>query len=112
MAEWRRFQAEFETSQSNFMEEMNQPPQEELIFENEVAELAISMVELAKSRAELVSSQVEFLEETKAKVQFQSIPLKSSEETMTPRAISDIQFELKIEQHPNMKETSIEELMV
>ena len=26
VAEWRRFQVEFETSQSNFMEEMNQPP--------------------------------------------------------------------------------------
>ena len=43
MAEWRRFQDEFETSQDNFMEEMNQPPQEELIFEVEVDELAISM---------------------------------------------------------------------
>ena len=32
MAEWRRFQVEFETSQANFMEEMNQQPQEELIF--------------------------------------------------------------------------------
>ena len=31
------------------MEEMNQPPQEELIFENEVDELAISMDELTKS---------------------------------------------------------------
>ena len=27
MAEWRRFQAEFETSQANFIEEVNQPPQ-------------------------------------------------------------------------------------
>ena len=26
MAEWRRFQDEFEISQANFMEEMNQPP--------------------------------------------------------------------------------------
>ena len=34
MAEWRRFQAEFETSQANFMEEVNQPPQKKLTFEN------------------------------------------------------------------------------
>ena len=34
MAEWRKAQAEFETSQANFMEEVNQPPLEELIFEN------------------------------------------------------------------------------
>ena len=26
MAEWRRFQAEFTTSQAQFMEEVNQPP--------------------------------------------------------------------------------------
>ena len=44
------------------MEEMNQPPQEELIFENEVDELAISMAELAKTRAELC------MEETNANV--------------------------------------------
>ena len=31
------------------MEEMNQPPQEELIFENDVDDLAISMDELTKS---------------------------------------------------------------
>ena len=49
MVEWRRFQAEFETSQANFMAEMNQPPQEELIFENEIDKLAISMAKLAKS---------------------------------------------------------------
>ena len=54
---------------------------------------------------------MKFLEKTKAKVQFQSIPLKSSEDTMTPRAISHIESELKIEQHLNMKEMSIEELM-
>ena len=70
MTEWRRFQAEFETSQSNFIEEVNQPPQEELIFENKVNELAISMAKLSKSQAELVTSQAEFVEETKAKVQF------------------------------------------
>ena len=39
------------------MEEVNQPPQEGLIFENEVDELAISMVELANSQAELFTSQ-------------------------------------------------------
>ena len=53
MAEWRRFQAKFETSQANFMEEVNQPPQEELIFENEVNKLAISKAKLAKARVEL-----------------------------------------------------------
>ena len=69
------------------------------------------MAELDKSRAELVTSQVEFLEETKAKVQFQLLPLKILEETMTPMSISHTQSELKIKQHPNMKEMGIEELM-
>ena len=85
MAEWRRAQDEFETSQDNFMEEVNQPPQEELIFENEVDELAISMAKLAKTRVELC------MEETKANVQFQSIPLKRLEETITPKATSHTQ---------------------
>ena len=102
---WRRFQLECETFQANFMEEVNQPPQEELIFENEVDELSISMVELAKNRAELC------MEEIKASVQFQSIPLKSLEETITPKATSHTQSEIKIEQHPQRKELSIEELM-
>ena len=88
------------------MKEMNQPLQEELIFENEVDELAISMAELAKTRAEL------YMEETKANVQFQSIPLKSLEETITPKATSHTQSEIMIEQHPQKKELSIEELMV
>ena len=105
MDEWRRFQAEFETSQANFMEEVNQPPQEELIFENEVDEQAISMAKLAKARAELC------MEETKAIVQFQSMPLKNVEETITPKATSHIQSKIKIEQHPQRKELSIEELM-
>ena len=64
MAKWRRFQAKCETSQANFMEEVNQPPQEGLVFENEVDELAMSIAELAKTRAELC------MEETKANVQF------------------------------------------
>ena len=81
MVEWIRAQAEFTTSQAQFMEEVNQPLQEELILENEVEELAISMAELAKSRTKL------FMEERKAIVQFQSIPLKSLEETMTPKAV-------------------------
>ena len=67
--------------------------------------LAISMVELAKSRTEL------FMEETRANIQFQSIPLKSLEETITPKAISHAQSELEIEQYPNVKEMSIEKLM-
>ena len=58
----------------------------------------------------MVTSQAEFLEETKAKVEFRSIPLKSLEEIMTPRSISHTQSKLKIEQHPNTKEMSIEEL--
>ena len=91
-------QDEFETSQANFMEEVNQPPQEELIFENEVDELAISIAELTKTRAELC------MEETKANVQFQSIPLKSLEETITPKATSHTQSEIKIEQHSQRKE--------
>ena len=101
MAEWRRFQAEFETSQSNFMEKMNKPPQERLIFENEVDELAISMAELAKSQAKLVTSQEEFLEETKAQVQFQSIPLKSSKGTMIPRAM--FSYSIRIEDRTTSK---------
>ena len=91
MVEWRRAQAEFATSQAQFMEEVNQPPQEELILENEVNELTISMVELAKSRTKLL------LDETKANVQYQSIPPKSSEETMTPKAISHTQSDVKME---------------
>ena len=59
----------------------------------------------AKSRIEL------FMEETKANVQFQSIPLKSLEETMTPQATSHTQPVIKIEQPPHMKDMSIEELM-
>ena len=105
MVEWRIAQAEFATSQAQFMDEVNQPPQEKLILENEVDELSISMVELAKSRTEL------FMKETKANVQFQSIPLKSLEETMTPKAISHTQSNIKIEQHPHMKEMSIGELV-
>ena len=45
------------------MEEVNQPPQE-LIFENEGDELAISMAKLPKTRVELC------MEEIKANVQF------------------------------------------
>ena len=60
---------------------------------------------LAKSRNEL------FMEETKANVQFQSLPLKSLEETMTPQATSHTQAVIEIEQPPDMKDMSIEELM-
>ena len=82
MAKLKRAQAESAISQAQFVKEMNQPLQEELIFENEVDELAISMAELAKTRAELC------MDETKANVQCQSIPLKSLEETITPKATS------------------------
>ena len=64
------------------------------------------MAKLAKTRAELC------MEKTKANVQFQSIPLKSLEETITPKATSHTQFEIMIEQHPQRKELNIEELMV
>ena len=73
------------------MEEVNQPPQEELILENEVDEQVISMAELAKSRIEL------FVGETNANVQFQSIPLKSLEKKMIPKATSHAQLEIKID---------------
>ena len=63
------------------------------------------MAVLAKSRIEL------FMEETKAHVQFQSIPIKSLEETMTPKAISYTQSDVKIEQHPHINEMSTGELM-
>ena len=102
MVELRRAQAGFETSQTNFMEKVNQPPLEKLIFKNEVDELAISMPELVKTRAELC------MEETKANVQCQSIPLKRLEETITPKATSHPLSKIKIEQQ--RKELSIEEL--
>ena len=105
MAKWRWAQGEFATSQAQFMEEVNQPPQEELILENEVDELVISMAELAKSRTELL------MEETKVNVQFQRIPLKSLEETMTPKAICNTQSDVKIEQRPHMREMSIGEIL-
>ena len=105
MAKWRRAQAEFATSQTPFIEEVNQPPQEESIFENGMDVLAISRVNLAKSRPEF------FLEETKANVHIQPIPLKSLEEAMTPKAISHTQSNMKIEQNPHRKEMSIRELM-
>ena len=105
MAEWRRAQAEFATSQAQFMEKVNQPPQEDLILENKVDELAISMVELAKSRTEL------FMQETKADVQFQCIPLNSLEETMIPKAISYSQSTIKKEQPLKEKGISVQELV-
>ena len=64
------------------------------------------MAKFPKSRTEL------YMEETKANVQFQSIPLRSLEETMTPKAISNTKYDIKIEQHPHWKEMSIRELMV
>ena len=106
MAELKRAHDEPAISQDQFMKEMNQLLQEELIMENEVDELAISMAELAKTKAELC------MEETKANVQFQSIPLKNLEETITPKATSHTQSEIMIEQHPQRKELSIKELMV
>ena len=105
IAELRRAQARPTTSLAQFMEEVNQPQQEELFLENEVDVLAISMAKLAKSRIEY------FMEETRANIQFQSIPLKILEEMMTPKAISHTQSDVKIEQHPHMKEMSIGELM-
>ena len=55
------------------------------------------MVELAKARVELC------MEETKANVQFQSIPLMSLEKRITPKATSHTQSEIKIEQHHQRK---------
>ena len=70
------------------------------------------MVEWKRVQAELAKSRTElFMEETKANVQFQSIPLKSLEETMTPKATSHTQVVTEIEQPPHMKDMSIEELM-
>ena len=51
------------------------------------------------------------MEETKENIQFQFIPLKSLEETMTPKATSHTQAMTKIEQPPHMKDMNIEELM-
>ena len=105
MVEWRRVQAEFATSQTPFMEEANQPLQEKSIFENGMDVPATSRINLANSRLEF------FMEETKANVHIQPIPLKILEEAMTPKAISHTQSDMKIEQHSHRKEMSIRELM-
>ena len=68
-------------------------------------EITISIAELAKTIAEIC------MEKRKAIVKFQTIPPKSLEETIIPKATSHTQSEIKIEQHQQMKELSIEELM-
>ena len=105
IVELKKVQAEFAIPLAKFIEEVNQPPREESMFENEVGVLAISMAKFANSITK------SFMEETKANVQFQSIPLKSLEETMTPKAISYTRSKMKKEQHPHRKEMSIGELM-
>ena len=60
---------------------MSPPPREKMTnLEATMAEWRRVQAELAKSRTEL------FMEETKANVQFQSIPLKGLEKTMTLKA--------------------------
>ena len=58
--------AEMENSQVCFMDEINQPLQEEPNLEDDLDELANSVLEVAKSQAELVKSQVKFMDETRA----------------------------------------------
>ena len=69
------------------------------------------MTSLEEVMDELVKSKAEIMEETRANVQFQSMPLESLEETMLLKATSHIQSKNEIEQHPRMKELSVGELM-
>ena len=83
---------ELRRSQAQFMEEVNKPSQDESNFEIEVDELAITMANLAKSRAEF------FKEETRINVQIQPITLESLEKEMTRTTISCTQSTIKKEQ--------------
>ena len=70
------------------------------------------MVEWGRVQAKLAKSITEvFMEETKANVQFQSIPFKRLEETMTPKATSHTRALTGIDQPLHMNDMSIEELM-
>ena len=71
---------------------MSRPPQEKMTnLEATTTEWRRVQAELAKSRTEL------FMEETKANVQFQSIPLKSLEKTMNPKATFNTQAMTELE---------------
>ena len=63
MAKPRRVQSELETSQAQFMNEVQTPSQEKSTFENGVDELAIIMTELATCEDKL------FMEKTRTNVQ-------------------------------------------
>ena len=110
-AESKISMADIDNSQVGFprfhdQNEMSPPPQEKM------TNLEATMVEWRRIQAELAKSRTEvFMEETNANVQFQSIPLKSLEETMTPKAASHTQAVIEIEQPTRMKDMSIEEIM-
>ena len=74
--------AEMGNSQAHFMDEINQPLQEEPNLEDDICELANLMVELAKSQAELVKSQVKLVDETMEILQIQSEQLERLEVQM------------------------------
>ena len=97
--------AELRRSQAQLMEEVNKPLQEESNFKSEVDELAITMANLAKSRAGF------FKEQTRINVQIQPIPLKSLEEKMTPMAISCTKSIVKKEQPLQEKGMNLQELV-
>ena len=63
------------------------------------------MVKLTKSRAELI------MEKTRINVQIQPIPLKSLDEEMIPRSTSCTQLGIELEQPPQQKGMSIQELV-
>ena len=73
---------EMGNSQAHFMDEINQPLQEEPNLEDDIYELANLMVELDKSQAELVKSQVKFVDERMEILQIQSEQLERLEVQM------------------------------
>ena len=68
-AKFVRSTAEMKNYQTPFIDEINQPLQEEPNIEVDMNELANSMVKLAKSQVELVKSQVKFGDETRESLQ-------------------------------------------
>ena len=71
--------AKLRKSQTQFMEEVHTPSQEESNVKNEVNELAFAMAELAKIMVEMPK------EEASVNIQIQPIPHKHLKEEMTPK---------------------------
>ena len=87
------------------MEEVNKPLQEESNSKSEVDELAITMAKLVKSRDELI------MEKPGINVRIQPVLLKRLDEEMTLRATSCTYLGIEIEQPPQEKGMSIQELV-